>query len=296
MKKLISVLAAGFIVLTGCSSTPAKSNTVENSTASKNQESKISVLTSFNAIDKIVKKIGADKVETKMLVTPGVEPHDFELTPKDVELLNKSNVLFINGLDMEHWAEGDKLTSNNKNLKIFDLSKDVDVIKAPELDPHIWLGVKELKTMGKNAYEGLVAVDANNKDYYKKNLDAFVKELTDLENEYNPKFKDYKGKGFVTGHEAFAYLCRNLGLEQKAVENVFNEGEPTPQKIKELVDYVNTNKISTVFLEENAAPKVSETIAKETKTKLVTIPTLETEGELIPSIKEIYDKVLESFK
>lgn len=291
MKKIIAALMSALIVFTGCS--VAKTNTKENI---KTESGKLNVLTSFNAINQLVKEIGGEKVETRFLVKPGVEPHDFELTPKDLEDLNKSNVLFINGLDMEHWAEGDKLTSNNKNLKIYDLSKDVDVIKDPETDPHIWLGSKELRIMAKNTYNALVELDKTNESTYKANLDSFIKKLDELDKEYNPKFEAHKGKSFVTGHEAFAYLTRNLGLKQMAVEGVFGEGEPTPQKIKELIDFVKENKITTVFLEENASPKVSETVAKEGNAELVAIPTLESEGEIIPSLKEIYDKILKSFK
>lgn len=292
MKKVIAAILSTVMILTGCGT--SQTNTKVTEKTNNSSSSKLKVLTSFNAIDKLVKKIGADKVETNMLVNGDVEPHDFELKAKDMEKVKDYKILFINGLDMEHWAE--KLPETNKELQLIDLSKGVDTIKSPNFDPHIWLGVKELKVMAKNVENALSQADSNNKETYKSNADKFIQELEAVEKEYNPKFESHKGKGFITGHEAFAYLCRNIGLTQKAVEGVFGEGEPTPQKIKELVDFVKTNNISTVFLEENASPKVSETIAKETKTKLVIIPTLETEGEIIDSIKEIYNKVLESLK
>lgn len=297
-KKATALILLISVIFTGCASnkTTANKTTDNNASSNKGADGKLSVLTSFNAIDKLVKEVGKDNVESRPIVKPGVEAHDFELTPRDLEDLNKSNLLFINGLGMEHWAEADKLTANNKSLKIVDLSTNIDAIKDPETDPHIWLGSKELRVMATNVYKALSEADKANDNYYKENLNNFIEELDALDKEYLPKFENHKGKAFVTGHEAFAYLCRNLSLKQMAVEGVFEEGEPTPQKIKELIDFVKSQKITTVFLEENASPKVSETISRETNTKLVAIPTLESEGEIIPSLKEIYDKVLESFK
>ena len=291
MKKLTAIILTSLMLFSGC--TGAATTTKK---AEIDGNGKIKVTASFNPIYQLVKVIGGDKVEVESLVTPGVEAHDFELTPKNMESLNKNKVLFINGLGMEPWAEGDKLKAGNKDLKIIDLSKGVNVFKEKETDPHIWLSIPNLKIMAANTKDALVELDMKNKDTYDKNLQTFLKNLDDLKKEYDPKFAPFKGRAFVTGHEAFGYFTREYGLKMMAVEGVFGEGEPTPQKIKELVDFVKANNIKTIFLEENASPKVSETIAKETSGRLVTIPTMESEGEILPTLKELYDLVLDSFK
>ena len=48
-------------------------------------------------------------------------------------------------------------------------------------------------------------------------------------------------KNFVTGHAAFAYLCRDFGLEQNSVEDVFAEGEPNAAQLAELIEYCKEN-------------------------------------------------------
>lgn len=288
LRSKLAVILSLSMLFTACS--PAAS------TGSKAQESgsKISVVTSFNPIDKLVKYIGGDKVETTVFVKAGVEPHDFEPTPKDMEKLTSAKALFLNGFDMEHWSESLKLSDGTKKV---ELSEGIDPIKAQnENDPHIWLGLNELKIMAKNTAKALSEISPDNKAYFEENLKKFEAEADALASEYKSKFEPHKGKAFVTGHEAFAYLCRNIGLTQSAVEGPFGEGEPTPQKIAELVEYVKANKITTIFTEEAASPKVSETLAKETGTKLVEIPTMESEGDIFPTIKEVYDKVLESLK
>ncbi|MGM9933665.1 MAG: metal ABC transporter solute-binding protein, Zn/Mn family, partial [Clostridium sp.] len=96
-----------------------------------------------------------------------------------------------------------------------------------------------------------------------------------LYNEYKEKFDGISHKDFVTGHAAFGYLCRDFGLNQKSVENLFAEGEPTPRQLQELVMFCKDNNIKTVFSESLASPKVSETLANEVGAQVVPILTLE---------------------
>lgn len=288
-KKLFSGLLS-LILLAGCS--PAVTTTTAGSAA------KIKVITSINPVDQLVKYIGGDKVETTLFVPPGIEPHDFEPSARQMAALKESKVLFINGLDMEHWAEDGAITGSTKLMM---LSEGVDVIPLGEPtssfgDPHVWLGLTELKHMAENTATAMTLLSPGDRAYFESNLQRFKAEADALANEFSPKFAPYKNSGFVTGHEAFAYLCRNIGLVQHAVEGPFAEGEPTPQKIKELVDYVKAKQISTIFVEEAASPEVSDTLSRETGAQLVTLPTMETRGEIFPTIREIYEKVLISLE
>lgn len=299
MKKLILSSLMALLIMTGCS--PTTSPTGETSGS---QDGKIKVMTSFNPIDQLVQAIGGDKVETTMFVKPGTDAHNFEPTARDMTTLKKADVLFINGLDMEPWAQDGAISGSTKLMILAD---GIDFIMLDQaeahtdddghdhssgVDPHIWLGLAELKLMAKNTANALSLLSPEDKSYFQNNLNKFNEEADSLASEFEPKFKPYAGQSFVTGHEAFAYLTRSIGLVQMGVEGPFAEGEPTPQKIKELVDHVREQNISTIFVEETASPKVSETLARETGAELVTIPTMETHGEIFPTIREIYEKIL----
>lgn len=286
MKKLALSLLAVFL-MTACAPAQTASSTAD--------PSRLSVMTSFHAVDRVVRYIGGDKVTAAMFVRPGVEAHDFEPSAREMAQLKDAELLFINGLDMEPWAQEGSVQDE---VEIVVLSSGIQTIPLDQAgeaaDPHIWLGLAELKQMAANAAAGLSAADPENQAYFEANLAAFEAEADALAKEFHPRFEAYAGRGFVTGHEAFGYLCRNIGLVQQAVEGPFAEGEPTPQKIRELTDYVREQGISTIFVEEAASPKVSETLSRETGAELVTIPTLENDGEIFPTIREIYEKVLAS--
>ena len=127
----------------------------------------------------------------------------------------------------------------------------------------------------KNIKEALVSADPSNKEFYETNCNDYVAQLEKLYTEYQGKFQSVKKKSFVTGHAAFGYLCRDFGLEQNSVEDVFAEGEPSAQQMTELVKYCKENQVTTIFAEEMASPEVSKTLADEVGAKVETIYTIE---------------------
>ena len=221
-------------------------------------------------------KIAGDKAEVSCMVPDNMEPHDYEPKTKDFEALIKSDAFIYNGLGLETWVDQVKSVIGDKELRIVDSSEGVEVRKEGEvIDPHSWLSLKEAEKQAENIKDTLVEIDEDNKAYYEENYDAFVGELESLYNEYKEKFDNLSTKDFVTGHAAFGYLCRDFGLQQKSVENLFAEGEPTPKQLEQLVTFCKENNIKTVFSESLASPKVSETLAKEVGAEVVPILTLE---------------------
>ncbi|MHC1721506.1 MAG: metal ABC transporter substrate-binding protein [Clostridiaceae bacterium] len=261
---------------------------------------KIPVVASFNPMAELVKVVGGNKTEIYIIVPDGTEPHDFELKAKDIVKLSDSKIFVYNGAGMEAWAQDAVKASGNKDLMAVDASKGCALISSGDvIDPHLWLSLKAAKVQAFNIKEALVKADPANKEYYEKNYSSFSSSLDELYNEYRPKFDSLKNKNFVTGHSAFAYFCRDFGLKQSSIENVFAEGEPTAKKIAELIEYCRENNVDTVFMEELASPKVSETLANELGAKVEKIYTLESsEGNnsYLEAMRKNLELVYESLK
>ena len=246
--------------------------------------SKLQVSVTFDAMKEFVKAVGQDKVEISTIIPDGTEPHDFEPKAQDLVGLSTAQVFVYNGLGMEAWVEKAVSAANNTNLVTIEASNGADAIENADpgeieehgqFDPHLWISLKGAELEVKNIKDGLIQADPYNKDFYETNCDDFVTQLESLYNEYNEKFQSVEKKSFVTGHAAFGYLCRDFGLEQNSVEDVFAEGEPTAQQLSELVKYCKANNVTTIFAEEMASPDVSQTLANEVGAKVETIYTIE---------------------
>lgn len=212
----------------------------------------------------------------------------------------KSDIFIYNGLGLEDWLDKVLNTTDREVKEVVDSSKGVNQINTDgKLDPHIWLSLKEAQTQCLNIKNALVKVDEKNKNYYEKNYEIYISKLEGLYDNNKDRFSSLKNKNFITGHEAFGYLCRDFGLNQQSVEDVFGEGEVTPQKLKNLVDYCKENNIKVIFMESLASPKVSETLAKEVNGKVQKIYTMESKEDgktYLEATKENLDNIYKALK
>lgn len=298
---LAAIVSSIMFIFSGC-------NSSSGTTTDNKSKSKPKVVVSFNAMREFASAIGKDKIDITTIIPNGTEPHDFEPTAKDLKTLSSADVFVYSGLGMESWKDKVINSANNKNLIAVDASKGITPIKntdAGEIkehgqyDPHAWISLKNAEIQSKNIKDALVKADPSNKEFYEKNYKSFSKQLDDLYNEYNTKFSAVTNKSFVTGHAAFAYLCRDFGLKQNSVEGVFAEGEPSPQKLAELVNYCKENNIKTIFVEDMVSPKVSNTLAKEVGAKVEKIYTIESKEDnkdYIQSMKSNLEMIYNSLK
>lgn len=303
MKKKMWILGVSFIMLLTLAACSKPEEVKEES-------NKIKVVASFNAMADITKEIGGDKIDLSVMVPKGVETHDFDPKPKDMASLNEAKVFVYNGLGMEGWAESALKTVNNSNLITVEASKHCNLIENKDnhndheeeehshgkYDPHVWLSLKDANIMAKNILDGLVKADEGNKDYYLERYKNFTESNLKLLQEYDEKFSKIQNKTILVGHEAFSYLARDFKITQKGVQGVFAEGEPTSNKLKELVEYSKTNNINTIFMETGGSAKISETVAKEVGAKVETLNTLESEGTYIETMKDNLEKIYNALK
>lgn len=275
MKKFLlkaSIILMLPIMLVGCGTQSDKNI--------NNEEKKVNVTVSISPVKEFTELIGGDKVKVTSLIADNVEPHDVDLKPRDFEKLTKSELFIYNGLGMEDWLEQVKEQISEDKIKYVDTSENGNPIKTDgKTDPHQWLSLKEAINQCNNIKNALEEVDPENKNYYEENYEKAKTDFEELYNEYLPKFQSLEHKNFVTSHEAFGYLCRDFGLEQQALNDLFGEGELTAKKIEDLVKYCNDNGVTTIFSEEEDSQKEANTLAKEINGEVKPLYTLETKVE-----------------
>lgn len=252
---------------------------------------KIKVVTSNYPMYDFTKRIAGDTLEVVNLVPPGTEPHDWEPSVQDIAQLEEAKAFIYNGAGMETWVEKVLESLNNKELLVVEASQRVDLLKAEEheeehhheheyehehegheehhhhhgeWDPHVWLSLRAAQVEMENIKNLLVEVNPEQKEVYEENYQKAIKEFQSLDEEYKTALSSFKGKEIVVAHEAFAYLCRDYDLHQLGIEGVFADSEPSPAKMKEIIDFVKEHQVKVIFFETLASPKVAEAIAKET--------------------------------
>ena len=295
MKKIFIRLAMLVVIpamLLGCNSPSDK--------GTENKSGKIHVMVSISPLKEFAEKIGGDKIDVETLVPDNMEAHDFELKTRDIESVMKNDLFIYNGAGMEDWLDKLEETVSDSDVKFIDSSKNSNIIEIDgKQDPHLWLSLIEAQNQCKTIMEALCDIDEDNSSYYEENYNKYAESLQELYNEYSEKFKDIEIKDFITGHEAFGYLCRDFGLEQKSLTDLFGEGEATAKTYKELADYCKKNNITTIFSESSETSEEAETLANEINGNVEAIYSLESSVEgkdYIEAMRFNLDKIYSSLR
>ncbi|MCL5023647.1 MAG: zinc ABC transporter substrate-binding protein [Nitrospirae bacterium] len=240
---------------------------------------KLKVITTLFPLYDMAGSIGADKSDVSLLLPPGVEAHSFEPKPSDIVKINEADIFVYTGRFMEPWAEEIIKGAANENLLVVDASRGTKMIPgvfhdadepAGSFDPHIWLDFDNAKIMVKNIMQAFQLKDGAHKDFYEQKAEDYRDKLTELDTLYKTTLATCKDKEIVYGgHYAFGYMAKRYGLKYLAAQGVSPDAEPTASDLVKLVEQIKKDKIRYVFYEELTSPKIAETIAGETKAKML---------------------------
>ena len=230
---------------------------------------------------------GVDGVEVYNMTKPQTGClHDYQLMTEDMKTLEKTDAFVINGAGMEDFM--DKVTEQQKKLKVIDASRGIELIHDEEGDnPHVWLSVTDAITQVRNIADQLKEADPAHADSYEKNAAAYIERLTSLKNEMHAALDNVPHKDIVTFHEAFPYFAKEFNLNIIGVIEREPGTEPTPTELQETIEQVNSLPSKVLFTEPQYSPAAAETIARETGAKIYTLDPVVT-GEATPAAKNAY--------
>jgi len=244
-----------------------------------------------------LEKIGGDKVNIALMVTPGNSPHTYEPKPSQMRDISRADVYFSIGVEFEDtWLK--RFTDQNKNMIVKNMSKNIVKIEMKEhshhdehdnhnehkedkhddhdednLDPHVWISPANVKIIAHNIYVELSKIDSENKEYYKKNLTSFLKEIEATDKKIKEVLKNTpKHSKFMVFHPSWGYFARDYDLEQLAIES--GGKNPKPKQIAYLIEEAKEEKVTAVFTAPEFSTKTSKQIANEVGVQVIKVSAL----------------------
>lgn len=253
----------------------------------KINEQKVVAIVSFFPLYEFTKEIGREKVDVTLLVPSGVEPHDWEPTIKDLQLMQQADVIIINGIGFENWI--DNIDSINSDVKVVDTSVGISILES---DPHIWLNPVMAQKQVENIVDSLSKVDPLNEKYYKQNGISYIKKLEELDNKISYELSSCK-KDFIAFHNAFSYFANQYDLNQHTVlkSNEPHE-EPTAKSLENIINLARDLDSNVIFTEEAVDKRTSQIVANEIGAKVLTLSPLEIGDSQTDYIKKMEENLL----
>jgi zinc transport system substrate-binding protein len=252
---------------------------------------KLPAVASFFPLQDVTRRVGGDRVETTNLVAAGGEPHDLELTPRDIERLRQARLLVYLGAGFQPSLEKALQATQSPALTTVNVIEGMTLLEAvPEdedepqgpsaagdmtADPHVWLDPLFMKDVATRVRDALIRLDSAGRVTYEGNTQAYQAELDALDRDFRAGLQNCRRRDFVTSHTAFAYLAKRYGLEQKAIAGLSPENEPSPQRMQEVVRYAREHNAKVIYFETLVEPRVAETIAREVGAKTLVLNPIE---------------------
>lgn len=210
------------------------------------------------------------------LVRGGGEPHDVELSPRQVGAVEQAAlVVYVRGFQP---AVQDAVVATARGHAL-DLTRTVPVRRdGSGIDPHIWLDPVRMQQMAGAVRDRLTAVDAAHADGYRRRAAATVAALGRLDDQLRRDLTGCARRELVTAHTAFAYLAERYGLRQVGVAGLDPESEPTPARVAEVIRRAGRLGVRTIFFESPTSPGLARTVAREIGARTAVLDPVERVG------------------
>jgi zinc transport system substrate-binding protein len=214
---------------------------------------RVEVVAGFYPLAEAAARVGGDAVEVTNLTPAGVEPHDLELTPKQVDRILDADLVLYAGKGFQPAVA--KAAARSDGTRV-DLLGD-------RTDPHFWLDPTQLAAAVERIERALAEADPPHRQTYGDNASTYTAELHALDAELAAGLARCERTELVTTHAAFSYLADRYHLTQIAIAAASPEAEPSAARLAELSDMIRAHRVTTVFSESLVSPRVAQALARE---------------------------------
>ncbi len=261
----------------------------------------LQVEAAFYPLQWLAEQVGGPDVEVDSLTPAGAEPHDLELTPKEVgRVADADLVLLIGGFqpsvdDAVVQAQGtvfDVADATDLDLDatgVGDEEADADHAHEDSSDPHVWLDPVKFAEVADALGERFAALDPDHAADHRRRAAATVALLEGLDDDLSAGLATCRSRDLVTSHAAFGYFARRYGFDQIGITGISPEAEPSPKRLAEVASLVEERDVRTIYFERLVPDDLARTVADETgATTAVLDPiegiTDESDGHDYPSV------------
>jgi zinc/manganese transport system substrate-binding protein len=250
---------------------------------------KKTIVVTYSILGSLIKDLVADRGNVVVLIPNGADPHEWEPSARDIETVNKADLLVQNGLGLESGTLKAIKEAGRRGVKTFTASEhitvrrvgagegiptgDADQAMGAE-DPHLWtdpLTMKDVMASLAAQLKSSLGIDVDSRS---RDLES---RLVNLNNEISAQVSALpkENRRLVTGHESMGYFAQRYGftLIGAVIPSVTTQAEVSASGLARLKTLVEENKVKAIFTELGTSPAVARAIGNETGVKVVELST-----------------------
>lgn len=235
----------------------------------------LTVAAALYPLEEVVSRVGGTAVDVLALTPPGEDPHDRDLTAKQLDALADADIVIFLGEGFQPAVE--KAVASLRDVTKVDLLDSVTLLDAVDdhaddqagadhdhgsHDPHIWLDPANMVAMARSVARAITTAEPSIAPTVESNLAAYVADLDDLGADIDSSLARCRSRALVTAHDAFGYLAHRAALDTFAINGLNPNEEPSAKDLEELEDVIRGRSVSVVFYETLLPGDIARTIAR----------------------------------
>ena len=236
------------------------------------ENGKLKVLCTTAMIADVVAQVGGDEVDVLTLIYGGLDPHTYEIVKGDDELIQNADIVFCNGLGLEHGPGLLQLIKEHPHsIALADVIQeqfpDLVCFERGQVDPHIWMDVSLWEKTLPSIEKELVCEVPNRAAEFHMNREVLSQQMLCIHQKIRELMEEFPSsiRYMVTSHDAFNYFARAyLATDDErergiwhyrfaAPEGLAPEASLSASDIQYIIDYISQYNVTTLFTESNVS-------------------------------------------
>ena len=219
----------------------------------------------------------APEAEITTMVGPGGDPHTYQPSTQDIEIIRNADVVFWTGLNLEARMDDLLESLGDTQVAVGELLPDELLLDWPETDsdgnplkdPHVWNSPEAWSLIVGYIADKLGKVDPDGAAQYQANAEAYVAEIQTAAAEAQELLSAIPAESrfLITGHDAFNYFGATYHIQVHATDFVSSEAAMSPREMSELADLIVENQVPVIFQDNLANPQAITSLKEAVSAK-----------------------------
>lgn len=211
-------------------------------------------------------------VDLELLIDNGVDMHSYQPSAQDMITISDCDMFIYVGGESDAWVQDALGANENPDRVVIDLMqvlKDAKSVTEEDPDEHVWLSLKNAMVLCTSIADQLAQLDADGAEIYASNLQAYLKGLDALDQQYRNAVENAEQKTLIFGDRfAFRYLFADYGIEcYAAFAGCSADAEVSFETVVSLAEKLDTLDLSAVLVSETSDKTLAKAIVENSKTK-----------------------------
>lgn len=257
-------------------------------------------------IHDLARRVAGDRLEVKLVLGPGLDPHDYEPRPRDVAGLADAGLIFAVGLGLDPWAQALARSAGAGEARVFEMGPLMDPILAPSglirpeplIDPHFWTDpVRALRAVDV-IVDALSSLDPGGGPFFRERGHALKSSIEDVHSDLAHRASTWRRRKLLTFHGSLFYFAARYRLEVVGVVQPRPGSEPTAQHMAALLELLRGSDPPALFVEPQFDAQLARTLARDGGASAVSVdplgggPGVTSYEDLLRGIAQAMDQAL----